>query len=95
MPYHSRPRDPILSRFLDNRRHSAGVVDVAMGINRGVHPLARVAPDDFECGALIEVGAGVDQHEAFGVLMALTFANHRQNITPSATSSDSPVKASG
>ena len=52
--------------FAQERRQSVGVVDVAVGVDRGVHPLGRVTPYCAE-GPLLGAGmeaAGVDEHRA-------------------------------
>ena len=68
MAHDARPRDLVLLRIRDNRRHPARVIDVPMRVDRSVHPLRRELPNQLDGRVLVEVAAGVDQHQSLARL---------------------------
>src|SRR5713226_338058 len=68
MPHDPRPRDFVLLRVGHNRRHPARVIDMPMRINRGVHPIRRELPNQLHRSVLVEISAGIDQHQTFAGL---------------------------
>ena len=65
MADHARTRDAVFARLGDNRRHSAGVVQMSMRIDDRVDAGRGVSAHQGQRLVLIQVTAGVDQHQAF------------------------------
>src|SRR5204862_2130 len=61
---HPRAVPAALGRLHLEDRHPEDVVDVAVGVDRGVEPVRRPAPDLLVHARRAELAPGVDEHEA-------------------------------
>src|SRR5260370_34660053 len=65
MPDHTRTRNVVVLRLLDEGRHPARMVDVAVRVDRGIDAVGREPARECYRLRLAVIDAGVDEHQAF------------------------------
>jgi hypothetical protein len=65
MAHDSGPGASMLLRFRHKRRHPARMIDMTMGVDRGVKAVRRKLPHHCDRLVLIEESAGIDQNQTF------------------------------